>query len=149
MKHPVRYSILAAIGILIVIIVSSCGYKHYHSSIDDKAQYISEKIADKLELKGEQNLRLAKLKEEILIVVKEVRDNRQAHHKKILELLSQEQFDREQALKLINEKSVNIEEKATPIVYAFADFYDSLDSSQQQKLREKLAKHADSDWHKH
>jgi|GEM_PF-2998432 len=149
MKHPVRYSILAAIGILIVIVVSSCGYKYYHSSIDDKAQYISERITDKLDLKGEQNLRLAKLKEQVVLVVKEVRDSKQEYHKQVLALLGEKQFDSKQALQLLKEKSGNFDEKAEPIVYAFADFYNSLDSAQQQKLREKVAKHADSHWHKH
>jgi len=138
MKHPIRYSLLAIFVLSIVVGVSAFGYQCYHSSMDEKAQYISEKISKKLDLTVEQNKQLVNLKDQILVVAKNIRQNKQLHREKLLGLMDKKQFDRKTAEIILNEKSDVIKAEGTPLILAFADFYDSLDTSQQQKIRDEI-----------
>ena len=55
-------------------------------------------------------------------------------------LVAGAQFDRSRAQALIDRKTGAVKDKAPAVVTAMADFYDSLQPAQQQKLRDFIAK---------
>ena len=55
-------------------------------------------------------------------------------------LMAGPQFDRGRAQALVDGKTNAVKDKAPAVVAAMADFYDSLQPAQQQKLRDFLAK---------
>lgn len=55
-------------------------------------------------------------------------------------LVAGAQFDRSRAQALIDRKTGAVKDKAPAVVTAMADFYDSLQPAQQQKLRDFMAK---------
>ena len=55
-------------------------------------------------------------------------------------LVAGNQFDRSRAQALVDRKTGAVKDKAPAVVAAMADFYDSLQPAQQQKLRDFMAK---------
>ena len=55
-------------------------------------------------------------------------------------LVAGAQFDRSRAQALVDRKTGAVKDKAPAVVTALADFYDSLQPAQQQKLRDFVAK---------
>jgi len=146
-KHTIRNSILAILAVVIIFGFSACGYRFYNSSLEEKAEYFSEKITKKLELTTQQNEKLQVLKGQLLALAKKMRQAKQQNHEALLGVIANEHFDREAANKMLTEKSREISIQGPPIIAGVADFYDSLDSNQQQKIRSEFAEHSKKSCH--
>jgi len=96
------------------------------------------KAGSKLDLDAAQKARLATLADALqaqrsaLVAGGEPRAELQA-------LVAGTRFDRARAQALVEGKTAAVRDKAPAVVTAMADFFDSLNPAQQQKLRDMLA----------
>lgn len=139
MKHLVK-SVLIITGLLVsVVTIGGCGtHRSWHESSARDIERLSEHLARDLELNESQQSRLDTLRDTLQALAREAQAGRDASRITVLELVGQPTFDRSRAQGLLQEKAQAMNQKGRVAIDAFADFYDSLDASQQAQLRERL-----------
>ncbi|MDX2422168.1 MAG: Spy/CpxP family protein refolding chaperone [Amphritea sp.] len=120
---------------------------NHHRSPEERADYMMEKITSKLELTAPQMSQLEQLKNELLDVRQTMLAERDTVHNAVNELLNQPILDQQRALKLAQDRTETINQKAPQVIAAFADFYDNLNPEQQTMLREKVQEHKEQRHH--
>ncbi|HEY0633912.1 MAG TPA: Spy/CpxP family protein refolding chaperone [Gammaproteobacteria bacterium] len=149
MNHLVK-SVLIIAGLLVsVATIGGCGtHRSWHGSSDRDIERLSEHLARDLELNASQQSRLDALRDTLQTLVREMQAGRDDSRSAVFELLGQPAFDRSRAQGLLHEKTQAMSQKGQVAVDAFADFYDSLDASQQAQLRERIERRwqRDSCW---
>jgi periplasmic protein CpxP/Spy len=146
MKTWIKRSLIGIFGAGIVLGgLSACGDRHERHGMDGAyavkmQQKFVEKVSKELALTDAQKQQLVRVGERIqeqrLALVGSTKDPRA----ELQALVSGPQFDRARALAIVEEKTQAIRGKGPEVIAAIADFYDSLDPAQQQKLRERLQK---------
>ncbi len=104
-----------------------------------RARFI-DKASRKLDLDAAQQARLG-------VLADAIKDQRAAllaggtgPRAELQALLAGSSFDRSRAQALVDGKTAAVRDKAPALVAAMGDFYDSLNPTQQQKLREMMAR---------
>jgi len=143
MKKRNKIIIAAVSSIVLISGLAACGNHH---STEQRADYIMEKIDDKLDLTAPQLSQLEQLKNELMNARQSMLTERDTVHTEVNDLLSQPTLDQERALKLVRDRTESINQKAPQIITAFAGFYDSLSPEQQGVIRDKVQKHKE---HRH
>lgn len=133
-----RLVILVASGAVIVGTLAACGHHRYHDP-EKRGEWLVEKVTDELELNETQQAKLETVRQEILTVRKDFREDRQNTREEILVMLDQAQLDRQKVLSMVEQKTVSINQHAPQIVNALGEFYDSLSDEQRKELREHVA----------
>ena len=97
-----------------------------------------DRIASRMELNAEQRAKLdvlaGKLEEQRTALV----DHASYPREQVKGLVAGDKFDRAKAQALVNEKTAAVQAKSPEVIAALADFYDSLNVSQQAKVRELM-----------
>ena len=144
MRPWIKRTLFGLFGATIVLGgLSACGHRHeggrWQMSAEDSARFrgrMIERVSDRLELNAEQKQRLGvladKLQEQRAALVGQTTDPRA----EVRALVAGDKFDRARAQALISEKTAALNGKSPEVVAAAADFYDSLNPGQQQKVRE-------------
>jgi Spy/CpxP family protein refolding chaperone len=132
-------------GIFAVLIASvgsvfAFGGHHHGHDPAKRASHMVEKVAKKLSLNEDQKEKLSILKEAALALHQEMHQNRQLLGKDILSLVSGDTLDEALILDHVNTKTTMVRDQAPVVVAKLADFYNSLDADQQEKVRAKLQK---------
>ncbi len=143
MKHWIKRTLFGLFGATLVIgSLGACSHRpgHYGSnmSAEEQAKFkekMVDRVGSKLDLTAEQKARLAtladKLQEQRKALVGQATDPRAD----MKALVSGEKFDRTKAQALIADKTAAVATKSPEVVAALADFYDSLNATQQAKVR--------------
>ncbi len=153
MKPWIKRTLFGLFGVSILVGgLTACGHRHGFGapmSTEEAAEFrgkMIERVSSKLDLNADQKKRLTvladKLHEQRLALVpagKEPRADLQA-------LVAGDKFDRTRAQTLVTEKTAAITGKSPEVIAAMADFYDSLNPAQQQKVREFMQKRPG--WHR-
>jgi Spy/CpxP family protein refolding chaperone len=153
MKPWIKRTLFGLFGVSILVGgLTACGHRHGFGapmSTEEAAEFrgkMIERVSSKLDLNADQKQRLTvladKLHEQRLALVpagKEPRADLQA-------LVAGDKFDRTRAQTLVTEKTAAITGKSPEVIAAMADFYDSLNPAQQQKVREFMQKRPG--WHR-
>jgi periplasmic protein CpxP/Spy len=146
MKPWIKRTLIGLFGASIVVGgLSACGQRHHgygHGaamSEEDASKFkarMVERVGKELELNEQQKQRLA-------LVGERMREQRQAligsttdPRAEMQALVAGAQFDRARAQALIEEKTNAIRGKSPELLTALAEFYDSLNPAQQQKVRD-------------
>lgn len=150
MRPWIRRSLIAVFGLSILGAgVAACGHHHHRGSFsqvsaEDLAKWrgkLVDKAGKELTLDDAQKQRLGtlfdKMNEQRTALVGSTADPRASFRA----LMQGEKFDRNQASALINEKTEAVKGKSPEVINAMADFYDSLNPTQQAKVREFMDKH--------
>jgi periplasmic protein CpxP/Spy len=125
--------------------LSACGgHRHgWNMSEADTAEFrtkLVERAGKKLDLNDAQKQRLTvladKLREQRVALIGKTTDPRA----EMQSLLAGTTLDRVRAQALIEEKTAAIRTKSPDVVAAAADFFDSLNPSQQQQVRDLLSR---------
>lgn len=140
MKTSTKRALLVVGGLVVTTSLVAGGRYCYHHEPEQRAEWMLEKISEKLELSDAQKKKLIVLKNELIETLGKVRQSRESARENILTLLQQETMDREKALIMINERTNTIDKHAPQIVEAIGNFYDSLTPKQREELREHVAK---------
>jgi len=88
MKHPIRNSIIGLVVVVGIISISVCTYPVFFGSIDERADFLSDKISNKLDLTKVQNEKLSSLKVYLVNVVKTLKNDKKQHHKDVLQIIA-------------------------------------------------------------
>jgi Spy/CpxP family protein refolding chaperone len=145
-KRHIKRTLLGLFGVTLVVgSLSACGHRHHEYgsqlSVEEYAQKrdkFVDKAASRLDLNEDQKKRLAvlgdKLYEQRTALVGQTKDPRA----EMKALVAGSQFDATRAQALINEKTTALNTKSPEVIAALADFYNSLNAAQQQKVRDYL-----------
>lgn len=138
---------LALLGAGSVAVFADGGWKNGGSCHDG---YLSKRIGKKLDLNDEQLLQFENLMEEFKGFRKAMFEDKRQLREEISALLSSPGFDREKALALMVEsaqqKADTVEQEAPDLVGAMAEFADSLEPQQREKLAEIIEKRFSHGW---
>ena len=108
-------------------------------SEEDSARFkarMVERVGKELELSEQQKLRLGalgeRLREQRVALVGKTTDPRA----EVQALVAGAQFDKARAQAILDEKTAAIRSKSPEVISAAAEFFDSLNPAQQQKVRD-------------
>lgn len=150
MKHffrrHLKRTLIGALGATLLIGgLSACGHRpHDYGSSMSAEQYAQkrdkmvDKVASKLDLNEDQKKRLATLGDTLYAqrtaLVGQTTDPRA----EMKALVAGDKFDAARAQTLINDKTAAVQAKSPEVIAALADFYNSLNPAQQQKVRDYM-----------
>ncbi len=140
MKRITKISLIAAGALVVVSSFTACS--HFRSP-ENRADWMVERVTDKLELTESQQGKLKALKDEMMTARKDMKLKFGDSREQMVALFDQPTIDQGKALNIIKSHTQMVEERAPVMVSTFADFYDSLDSEQQREVREFMQKHDD------
>jgi periplasmic protein CpxP/Spy len=95
-----------------------------------------QRVSHKLDLNDAQKLKLNALADTLQAQRTALRDSTGDPRVLMQSFVAGAQFDRAGAQALVDEKARAIQAASPQVIAALADFYDSLDATQQQKVRE-------------
>ena len=133
-----RIVIFLAGSAVIVGILTACGHHRYHDP-EKRGEWLVEKVTDELELNDSQRAKLETVRQEILMVRKDMHADRQSMREEVLVMLDQPQLDRQKVLSLVEKKTASINQHAPQVVNALGESYDSLSEEQRNEVREHFA----------
>ena len=113
----------------------------WKTSPEKKAEYVTEKMTENLELDAIQQEYLRALSGDLLEIMQQVRLNRGEHREMVQQLLSESTMDQVKVLQMVQQKTQMINDRAPQLIASFAGFLDSLDSEQKKELREHMGEH--------
>ena len=146
MKSWIKKSLIGLFGASILVgglTACSGGHHHRHSPMDAERMAevrgkVMERIGSKLDLNEAQKQKLAtladKLQAQRAALVGQAGDPRA----EVQALVAGEKFDRARAQALIDEKLRAVQTGSPEVLTAMADFYDSLNPTQQAEVRERM-----------
>lgn len=150
MKHFIRRNLkrtlLGLVGATVLAGgLSACGHRERNFGAGMSQEKYAEmrdkmvnRAAGKLDLNDEQKKRLSvlgdKLYEQRTALVGQTTDPRA----EMKALVAGDRFDAARAQALVNDKTAAVQSKSPEVIAALADFYNSLNASQQQKVRDYL-----------
>lgn len=147
MKHWIKRTLIGIFGASILVGgLAACGHREHRLGANLSAEEVAEqrgklveRVGGKLDLTVDQKQRLSvladKLHQQRLALLGQNTDPRA----RISALLAGEKFDRTAAQSLVTEKTSLLQAKSPEVINALADFYDSLNPLQQQKVRDFMA----------
>lgn len=144
MKPWIKRTLIGLFGASILVGgLTACGHRPHgfgaSMSAEDAAQYrtkIVDRVSGKLDLNADQKQRLTvladKLHEQRIALMGQTKDPRAD----VKTLVAGDKFDKVRAQALVTEKTTVLQSKSPEVIAALADFYDSLNPAQQQKVRD-------------
>lgn len=126
--------------------LAACSHRHHHGGMmsDADVAQLRERFIGKatreLALDTAQAQRLGLLADALAAQRSALMADGAAPRAELQALLAGPQFDRARAQALVDRKTAAVKDKAPAVVSALADFYDSLQPAQQQKLRDFMAR---------
>jgi uncharacterized membrane protein len=130
--------------VLLMLLLSGVAiarYKGYCSGPEGRIGWMVNRIGNKLDLDETQQHHLAELKQQIVVSVNELRQDRSTYTDQAIELLEKPEFDREKAHTLLMQKQAQLASLSTDVIDAFAKFSDNLNQSQRDKLQSMIRHH--------
>lgn len=153
MRRWLRKSVLAVAGSAVVL-GSLAGCSMGRHSEEDRAQWrarIVEKVADRLDLDATQRGKLDALAQKLHAQRMAVRaaGGGGEPRAQVDALLAGPRFDQAAAQRLVDEKTQAVRAGSTELIAATAEFFDSLNPAQQQKVREFIERRGHGRWSRH
>lgn len=120
--------------------LAGCGHRHGWSSASeqDRAEFrarMVERVSGKLELDASQKQKLTVLTEKMQAQRAALRGGADPRSE-FRALFAGARLDQERARKLVDEKTAAVQAGSPEVIAAAADFFDSLNPAQQQKVRD-------------
>ena len=144
MKTWIKRSLFGLAGASIVLGgLAACGHRAHqgwgaNATPERAAEWrgkMVDRVASKLDLNADQKVRLTKLGD--VLHTQRIAVRGQTNPKADFQsLVSGAQFDRTKAQTLVQQKTDALREGSPQVIAAMADFYDSLNPAQQQKVRD-------------
>lgn len=148
MKPWIKRTLIALSGITIAVGgLTACGTRGHHEHgamgaerMTEMRGKVIERVTKKLDLNAEQQQKLGvladKLQAQRTAFIGQTADPRA----EIRQLVAGEKFDRARALNLLDEKTRVVQVSSPEVINALADFYDSLNPTQQAEVRDMMQK---------
>ncbi|HYP82655.1 Spy/CpxP family protein refolding chaperone [Variovorax sp.] len=153
MRHWIRKSMLAVAGSAILLGgVAGCSMARHGEQ--DHAEWRARmigKVADRLDLDATQRSKLDALAEKLHAQRMALRaaGGSGEPRAQVEALLAGPRFDQAAALRLVDEKTQALRAGSGELIAATAEFYDSLNAAQQQKVRDFVERRGRGRWSRH
>ncbi len=145
MKPWIKRTLMGLFGAAIVAGgLTACSSSHHHrgpmtaEKISEVRGKVVDRVSSKLDLNDAQKLKLNALADKMeaqrTAFVGKAADPRA----EMEAIVSGDKFDRVRAQSLLEEKTRAVQANSPEVITALADFYDSLNAEQQQKVRELM-----------
>ncbi len=134
---------VAVIGTLVVssIFVGGCIAKRIICKTPEKrAESIVKKLTKKLDLTKEQVDKVNQIKDEILERTKKYKDEREAMHNELLDLMKSDKLDRAKLESFVNKYEARMKELKPFFLDKIIEFHNILTPEQRNKIIEKVNK---------
>jgi protein CpxP len=140
MKRSTKIIVGSLVGLGLVGAVTAKQFSHgeHESGFSGhhRGDWVSKRIAWKLDLDDQQRIELDRFKASVLERMDTLRAARVTTDQ--LQSVLNTELDQVKAMQLLEAKLQGIRNSAPELLTAFAGFYDSLDSSQQAKMSEMI-----------
>ncbi len=140
-----RTLIGAATSLVLIGGLAACGQRsHDYGSNMSSEQYAAkrdkmvDKVGSKLELSADQKKLLAVVGDKMFAQRNALIGQTQDPRSEMKALVAGAKFDAARAQALVTEKTAAIQTKSPEVIAAMADFYNSLNPAQQQKVRDYM-----------
>ena len=146
MKHWIKRTLLGVFGATLLIGgLSACGHHDRSFGANMSAEQYAQKrdkmvdkAASKLDLTDDQKKRLStlgdKIYEQRTALIGQTKDPRA----EMKALVAGDKFDTARAQAFVTDKTAALQTKSPEVIAALADFYNSLNLAQQQKVRDYM-----------
>lgn len=142
-RHLKRTLIGAVAATLLVGGLSACGHRAHDFGANMSAEQYAQKrdkmvdkAASKLDLNADQKKRLATLGDKLYAQRTALIGQTPDPRAELKALVAGDKFDAARAQALVNDKTAALQSKSPEVIAALADFYNSLNPTQQQKVRD-------------
>jgi Spy/CpxP family protein refolding chaperone len=142
----------ALLGSLAAYSAEGGGFHHGPPSAEEMAQHEATMLAHigkTLSLDANQSAKLKALADQLHAQHAAMMGGAVNPHERMKALIAGNTFDRAGAQQLVNEKVQQIQTNSPALITAAGDFFDSLDATQQQQVRDFAAKHHGFGGHGH
>jgi len=123
--------------------LAACSHRHdgqgWQMSAEDSAKFrgkMIERVSSKLDLTADQKTRLNVLADKLQEQKAALKGTTTDPRAEVQALVTGAKFDRERAQTLVTAKTSAVTTRSPEVITAMADFYDSLNAAQQQKVRD-------------
>lgn len=143
-KRNLKRTLLALLGVTLVVgSLSACGHREERWGANLTAEQYAQKrdkmvdrVAGKLNLTDDQKIRLSLLGDKLYEQRRALVGQNTDPKAEVKALIAGEKFDLNRAQALINGKTSVLQNGSPEVLTALASFYDSLNPTQQQKVRD-------------
>ena len=142
MKPKSKRIIYIIAGVTAVTGMLAFGAHRYHHDSEHHAQWMMERVSNKLDLTTDQQARLKGVRDILVASAKSVNVERTKVHQEVLEIIKDAKLDRQKALAMVTQRTDKVRERAPSVVSAIGDFYDSLTPEQRAEVRDQIKDHA-------
>jgi periplasmic protein CpxP/Spy len=145
MKAWIKRSVMGFVGATVIAIgtlgVAGCSHHGGHGAINeaDSTKFqtkMVERVGIRLALDENQKQKLTVLAGKLQEQRKDVMGEKGTTRSEFASVIAGATFDKAKAQKLIDDKTSAVKGKSPEVVSAAADFYDSLNATQQSQVRE-------------
>ena len=148
MKTWIKRTLFGLFGASIVVgSLIGCANRHHGYGASMNAEQSAQarekmlnRVASKLDLNADQKTRLATLGDKLHAQRTALMGQTGNPRAEFKALVAGDKFDAVRAQALVNEKTTAVQTTSPEVIAALADFYNSLNPAQQQKVREFLNK---------
>jgi protein CpxP len=146
MKPRIKRTLIGLFGASILVGgLIACGHRPHgfgaNMSAEESAQQrakMVERVSGKLDLNADQKQRLGVLGDKLHAQRVALTGQASDPRAEVKALVAGDKFDRARAQTLVTEKTAAVQRQSPEVIAALADFYDSLNPAQQQKVRDFL-----------
>jgi len=156
MKSWIKRTLFGFVGASVLLGgLTACGHRgeggRWQMSAEESAEFrgkMIERISSKLELNTEQKQRLTVLADKLHAQRTALMGSNPNPRADLQALVAGDKFDRSHAQALVTEKTAALNTQSPEVIAAFGDFFDSLNPTQQQKVRDFMG-HRGARWGHH
>ena len=144
MKTWIKRSLFALLGTSVLVGgLAACGHRHHEFGASmspekymQQRDKMVDKVAGRLDLNAEQKKHLQTRGDTLYAQRTALIGQTQDPRAEMKALVAGDKFDTVRAQALITDKTTALQSKSPAVIAALAEFYDSLNPAQQQKLRD-------------
>ena len=110
-------------------------HDHWKMSPQEKAEFVSQRVTEKLDLDAQQQQRFAELAATVIDIITDAKVGKDENIAEIRQLLSEPSFNQARALEMVQQKTSMINDMAPTVIASLGSFLDTLNSEQKQELQ--------------
>jgi periplasmic protein CpxP/Spy len=131
----------AAIAAGGILFAAGCGHRSSCRTPEKKAEWIVNKMKNKLDLSGEQVTEVNKIKDEILARQNDFKALHEGFYENMLKETRRDKFDVNAVNQLFAEKEIKFKELRSFMISETAKFHAILTPEQREKIAKKMEEH--------
>jgi len=138
-KNAFKKILIAVIGVSSLVLFTGCrNFKDMTPA--EKAEYVAEKAAWKLELRQEQETLLTDIAKEFFELSASKKQERAADRKILIDQVAADSIDAQVVMNLWNKKKDEIDQHLPRLIERVSEFHKTLDAEQKAEILEMLNK---------